>query len=194
MQLIIGLGNPGKEYENTRHNVGYLVVEAILARASQLYRLNSLKWEHSNRFEANIIELNLKDQQFLVVKPTTFINNSGQAVEKLRAFYKLNAEDLIVIHDELALMLGRVRIRIGGESAGHNGVASIIDHLGLDNFWRVRIGINSPDSIIPSATDFVLSRFSTAETDSLNKLIDQVSNYLLESLLTNTLMETSFKI
>ncbi|MBI4032361.1 aminoacyl-tRNA hydrolase [Candidatus Berkelbacteria bacterium] len=179
MKLVVGLGNPGEKYQATRHNVGWLVVDA-LGKA-----LGAGEWRHDDRFEADLVEVGQGQDKLILVKPTTFMNNSGRAVERIRAFYKLDPADIVVIHDELALPLGTLRIRLGGETAGHNGIGSLIHHLGTDQFWRVRIGIET-DHPGRSAdpTNFVLSRFPADEQTLIDQVIDQAVQHLVDSAFT----------
>lgn len=134
MKLIVGLGNPGEKYEGTRHNLGFLTVD-------EYSRKKGLgEWKLNNGFKSELIESEFK---IILAKPKTYMNNSGMAVSLLVNYFKILSEDLIVIHDDLDLHLGQIKIRFGGASAGHHGVESIIDKLGTDKFIRVRLGIGN---------------------------------------------------
>ncbi len=173
MKLIVGLGNPGGEYEDTRHNIGYMVVDKL---AREIGR-ESLKWIEDSKRQALVAKVG----EVILVKPVTFMNHSGIAVAGLANFYKIKPEEIWVIHDDIDLPLGKIRIRQGGGTAGHNGLESIIKHLGSDAFLRVRLGIgrgredikrNTNQNLSHQAViDFVLSRFTQSEAGSLKKLI-----------------------
>jgi|WetSurMetagenome_2_1015567.scaffolds.fasta_scaffold25572_5 peptidyl-tRNA hydrolase, PTH1 family len=192
MKLIIGLGNPGKEYEKTRHNIGFI----LLDRIKEAYKFPD--FEFNKKFNACISissvpllplgeggptyvgpdEGGTKDnQKIILVKPQTLMNNSGQAVKAIMDFYKLPLENLIVIHDDIDIEIGKYKISNNSGSAGHNGIQDIINKLGTQNFKRIRIGVGNADlrsKIDP--TDFVLGKFSDEE---LKTLIDEVSGNIL---------------
>jgi PTH1 family peptidyl-tRNA hydrolase len=160
--VVVGLGNPGRSYERTRHNAGYLV-------ADELARRHAGSWRKRKKAEAAPITLGLTDATLL--KPTTFMNNSGSAVSDYRP------EDLIVIHDDLDLEAGTVRVKVGGGAGGHNGLRSIIGRMGND-FVRVRIGIGRPPTGF-GVTDYVLSRMDSVVKEAIPTAADAVE-YLLE--------------
>ncbi len=130
MKLIVGLGNPGKDYEDTRHNIGFMVVDKL---AREIGR-DTLVWNQDDKRSAFVAKVG----ELVIAKPVTFMNNSGVAVKKLADFYKIDPVDVWVIHDDLDLPIGKIRIRNQGGTAGHNGVESIITHLGTDKFLRFR--------------------------------------------------------
>ena len=134
MLLIIGLGNPGKEYEKTRHNIGFVVLNKLMAD------LELDDWADNKKFRAEIAEGKIDKEKILLFKPQTFMNNSGQSVSAAAKFYKIKPADIWVIHDDLDLPLGKIKIQRDRSSAGHNGVQSIIDALSTQNFVRFRIG------------------------------------------------------
>lgn len=142
MKLFIGLGNPGKEYQNTRHNVGHMLIDKAP-----------------------------KDKSFL--KTDTYMNESGIFVQKKVHFYKINLEDLYIIHDDLDLPIGEWRLQFNRGAAGHHGVESIINNLGTHAFWRIRIGIGHPENNIP-VEDYVLKPFSSDEKKIINSLIKEI--------------------
>lgn len=172
MKLIVGLGNPGPEYEYTRHNIGFMVVDKLEKELAQGIPPAWQRDEKKNVVTAKIGEV-------LLVKPQTFMNKSGFAVRSLVDFYKLVPSDVWVIHDDLDLPLGKIKIREKGGSAGHNGVQSIIDQLKSDSFVRFRLGIGKDlpagrqELSVPhrSVISFVLSRFRRSEAGSFKHLI-----------------------
>ncbi len=138
MKLIVGLGNPGEKYAGTRHNLGFEVLEEMRKK------LNLVDFTMENKFKSEILKLVQDDgEQLILVKPQTYMNNSGLAVSLLANFYKIAPEDVVIIHDELDLPLGKIKVRLGGAGAGHHGVESIIKGLGTDQFIRVRLGIGN---------------------------------------------------
>ncbi len=133
MKLIVGLGNPGEQYIGTRHNLGFLVLDEYARKHIEP------NWENDKKAKSEII----KHKDIILARPQTYMNNSGQAVAKLVSYYKIKPEDLVVIHDELDLVLGKIKMRLGGAAAGHHGVESIINALGTDKFIRIRLGIGN---------------------------------------------------
>jgi PTH1 family peptidyl-tRNA hydrolase len=190
MKLIVGLGNPGKEYANTRHNFGWLVIDAL----SQ--KLGAGEWQADRSFESDLAEYRSQlGDRWLLAKPTTFMNNSGRAVATLARFYKVAPEDILVIHDELDLSFGTLRLRLGGSAAGHHGIESITYHLGNDSFWRLRCGITSSTDKRPLETsDFVLGQFSAEEQVALPSIIDAAATLVNSSLTSGTLKEETIVI
>ena len=169
MKLIIGLGNPGKEYEKTRHNAGFLAVDKIVS--SSEYQVLSVK----QKFNAEISQGTINNEKTILAKPQTFMNNSGQAVRAILDYYKINPEDIIVIHDDLDISLGEFKISKNKNSGGHKGIQSIIDHLGTKDFTRIRIGINVENKKTPTEK-FVLGKFSEDETREIERVIEGVVN------------------
>ena len=168
MKLIVGLGNVGKEYENTRHNMGFMLVDRYLE-----YRNITDKFKE--KFNAMYVETTINNEKVIFIKPTTYMNNSGIAVRAFVDFYKLSSEDILVISDDLDLDLGKFRLRRNGSSGGHNGLKSIISHLGTDDFKRLRIGIsNDKDDVI----NYVLSKFSKRELNEIDTMFDTLVNVL----------------
>ena len=136
MKVIAGLGNPGREYAQTKHNVGFLMVDALAAH------LGVTEWRE--KYDAFIARARIGSEAILLVKPQTYMNESGRAIAPLMNFYKLEADDLIVAHDDMDIPVGSIRIRKKGSSGGHNGIKSILAHLGDEHFARIRIGIGRP--------------------------------------------------
>jgi PTH1 family peptidyl-tRNA hydrolase len=165
MKIILGLGNPSEKYTKTRHNVGFAFV-AFLQKEWGFSAFSVHK-----KFEAEISEGNLSGEKIILAKPTTFMNTSGIAARKILDFYHLTPEDLLVIQDELDLPFGTHKIALDSSSAGHNGIKSIIEHLGTQHFTRLRIGIaTEPQSVacLRNAHNFVLDTFSQEETGALS--------------------------
>ena len=163
MKLVVGLGNPGSEYRETRHNVGFLVADELARR----WRLSDA-WRE--KFEALHVRTTVGDEAVIIAKPLTFMNLSGQAVAGLAAFYKIDPVDVLVVTDDVALPLGRLRARPEGGAGGHNGLKSIIQHLGTQAFPRVRVGVGRGDDRRDLA-DHVLGRFEAGERDTVSAAV-----------------------
>lgn len=171
--MIVGLGNPGREYRETRHNIGFMVVDEFASHHGiKLTRVQNKAITGSGLME---------EQKVILVKPQTFMNLSGRAVSALMRYYKVNREDLIVCHDDVDLPFGVIRMRPGGGSAGQKGVASIIELLGTQDFPRLRMGIGRPPGY-KDAADYVLQSFSPQEKDELknflNKAVDALDCFI----------------
>jgi peptidyl-tRNA hydrolase, PTH1 family len=162
--LIIGLGNPGSEYKNTRHNIGFDAIDII----AEHFSFPSFSDKFSSLVSSKIIGSN----KITLLKPQTYMNLSGQAVSQVIHFYKIDLEDVIVIHDDLDLQLAQVKMKIAGGSGGHNGIKSIDQHLGL-NYYRIRLGIGRPNTQ-QDVSNFVLNRFSQEESNLMNNSIDSL--------------------
>jgi len=163
MKLIVGLGNPGQEYRDTRHNVGFMVADALVER----WRVSD-QWRE--KLEALQIKTAVGDEPVIILKPLTFMNLSGQAVTALAGFYKIEPADVFIVTDDVALPLGKLRARREGGAGGHNGLKSIIQHLGTRAFPRMRVGVgrgaNGRD-----LSDHVLGRFEAAERDTVSAAV-----------------------
>ena len=169
MKLIVGLGNPGKHYAKTRHNVGFMIIDALRESLPE-YGIN--KWELSNKFNAEVCGCTINNDKIVLVKPMTFMNDSGQAVQLIMHFYKMTAEDLIVIHDDKDILLGEIKIQTDRGHAGHNGVRSIIEHIGSQNFTRVRVGIASENKKkMEDVSKFVLKKFGLLERKKVEEVV-----------------------
>lgn len=164
MFLLVGLGNPGSEYAFTRHNMGFWAVDEIVRRFS----FND--WKKSGKGLIAVGEID--GQKVIALKPQTYMNLSGEAVLAALSFYKLKPENVIVFHDELALPVGKVKVKVGGGAAGHNGLKNIDAHIG-PNYMRVRIGVDQDKSI--DAADYVLARPSKEEQDHLALVVDKIA-------------------
>ncbi len=136
MKLIVGLGNPGEKYDGTRHNLGFRAVDQFLKDTSSV---SDSVWTKNDKLKSDIVKLG----DTILAKPQTFMNNSGIAVSLLASFYKVEPEDIWIVYDELDLPVGAMKIRFGGAAAGHHGVESILEKLGTDKFWRIRLGIGT---------------------------------------------------
>jgi PTH1 family peptidyl-tRNA hydrolase len=160
MKVVVGLGNPGRQYAGTRHNVGFAVVDALAAGPG------GGPWR--GRFQAQVAELKDVGETLLLVKPETFMNLSGQSVRQVLDFYKVPATDLLVTCDDFALPLGKLRVRAKGTHGGHNGLRNIQEHLGSTEYPRLRIGVGGPKD---DAVDHVLGRFKPAERQVIDDAI-----------------------
>lgn len=165
MKLIVGLGNPTKEYENTRHNIGFMAIDA-LGEANGI-RIDTLK--HKALIGKGLIE----GQKVILAKPVTYMNLSGEAVREISDYYKIPAEDIIIIFDDTTLDVGRMRIRKKGSAGGHNGIKSIISHLGTMDFPRIKVGIGEKKEGQDLA-DYVLGKFSKEDREVLKEVLNDV--------------------
>ena len=168
MQIIAGLGNPGKKYTQNRHNIGFKILESIA-------ELNNFQpWR--KKFHSQITEGHLNSKKVMLIKPETFMNNSGNAIQEVLNFYKLNVANLAVIHDDLDLKIGKVKLKTGGSSAGHNGLKSIDQHVG-SGYIRLRVGISRPVNQAMVAK-YVLSDFSDNDNNEIEPLIIKISGQI----------------
>jgi peptidyl-tRNA hydrolase, PTH1 family len=191
MKLIVGLGNPGQKYESTRHNMGFMSVDHFL---KDFKNVQSPSWIEEIRFKSDISQIEWqpktgKAEKVVLVKPKTYMNLSGLAVSLIANYYKVQSTDIWVVHDDLDLPLGTMKIRLGGASAGHHGVESIIDALGTDKFWRFRLGTGESHSkvkiakhMIRKADEFVLSGFQGGESKKARELVKRASKALQAAL------------
>lgn len=175
MKVIIGLGNPGTKYEYTKHNIGFNTIDNL---TNELAKNHDIK--HISKFNALITEINYKGKKILLVKPLTYMNLSGEAVSRIINWYKIDIENIIVIHDDLDLPLGKIRFREKGSAGGHNGINSIIQHLNTDLFKRAKIGIDRPSE--REVVNHVLSPFSIEEKENINQSIIEVTKALIDWL------------
>jgi len=168
MRLVVGLGNPGEKYARNRHNIGFMAADEIVRRHSfSAYR---------TKFQGELAEGMIGTEKVLVLKPMTYMNESGRSVQEAVAFYKLTPEDIVVLHDELDLAPGKLRVKRGGGHAGHNGLRSIHAHVG-EGYARVRLGIGHPGHK-DQVTGHVLNDFAKADTDWLMPLLDAVAGHI----------------
>ncbi|OGH60166.1 MAG: aminoacyl-tRNA hydrolase [Candidatus Magasanikbacteria bacterium RIFCSPHIGHO2_01_FULL_33_34] len=177
MKLIVGLGNPGKKYEKTRHNVGFMVLDYLKKNLSK-YNIGS--WELSKKFNAEICGCVINNEKIILAKPMTFMNHSGQSIQLIANFYNITPENIIVAHDDKDLILGQLKIQINRGHAGHNGIKSIIEHIKSQNFHRIRVGIASTnENKMKNISKFVLNKFSLFEKRNLEKMIDTATKEIL---------------
>lgn len=179
MKLIIGLGNPSKEYENTRHNIGFMVLDNYLG---------NITWQQ--KFNALYTSISINNEKIYFIKPLTYMNLSGDSVKEFVNFFKIEIKDILVIHDDLDLPLGSYRIKVNSSSGGHNGVKSLIERLGTNNFARLKIGISKSNK--ENIKDYVLGHFSKEEIECLiknyptyNNIIDSFIKYDLQKVMNN---------
>ncbi len=189
MKLIVGLGNPGKEYENSRHNAGFMVIDETHNQ------LNATEWKIEKKFKAHIAECMVQGEKIILAKPVTFMNLSGEAVAPIATFYKIEPKDILVIFDELDVPFGQIRLRKSGGPGTHNGMKSIVEKLGSKEFPRLRFGIESRGLTAPEqqdTTSFVLSPFTKEEQAPLKQII-KTSAKAIESYLTEGIESTMNK-
>ena len=165
--IVVGLGNPGEKYAATRHNVGAMVIDALLKRGAASLR--------SHKSGCLIAETTIAEARVVLARPTTYMNDSGRPVRELARWYKVPPEQLVVVHDELDIPFEEVRIKAGGGTAGHNGLGSIASHLGTRDFLRVRVGIGRPRGT-SGATGHVLDTFSSSERKELPFVIERAAD------------------
>ncbi|WP_428910334.1 aminoacyl-tRNA hydrolase [Niallia sp. Krafla_26] len=158
MKLIVGLGNPGKQYEHTRHNIGFEVVDALAEKLD--ISLDQAKFKGIFGYRT------IEGEKVFLLKPLTYMNLSGESISALMNYYQMDVEDLVVIYDDLDLPVGKIRLRQKGSAGGHNGIKSIISHLGTSDFNRIRVGINRPSNGMP-IVDYVLGRFQQEEMEQV---------------------------
>lgn len=181
--LVVGLGNPGPDYERSRHNAGFLFVDKLAIALSQKSELSHPNFSLNSKLEAEMFELNYKGKKIYIAKPQTFMNDSGRSVSKIMNYYKLSADNLFIAYDDLDLQLGAYKMQKGKYPKSHNGLNSIINALKTGEFTHIRIGIENRDNDKFEGKDFVLSRFSEEEFEKVNNvvsnLLDEVENLLL---------------
>lgn len=168
MKLIVGLGNPGKEYENTRHNVGFDVIDRYL----KYKNIDSSK----NKFDGIYFEANINNEKIIFLKPQKYMNLSGEVVRKYVDYFKINIEDILVIHDDLDQEIGKIKLKQNSSSGGHNGIKNIEQHLNTKSYKRLKIGISNNKSI--DTKDFVLGKFSKNDKELIDKSIDVCLNII----------------
>jgi PTH1 family peptidyl-tRNA hydrolase len=174
LKCFVGLGNPGKQYEMNRHNVGFMAVDRFAA-----------KWgihNFQNKGKAVLGEGNIQGTKVLLLKPMTYMNLSGEAVRACMDFYKISVEDIMIIYDDMDTSFGQIRLRYQGSAGGHNGIKSIIQHVGTQSFNRIRIGVSRPSIPGMNIADYVLSNFPKAEAAELNQVLDQTCEAMEYSL------------
>ncbi len=191
MKLIVGLGNPGDKYESTRHNLGFVVLDHLVKNSQSV---SKGKWEKNPKLKSEVFIMDWQPKtgtadKIVFAKPQTYMNNSGMAVSLISQFYKIDPNDIWIIHDELDLPIGSMKIRMGGSGAGHHGIESIMEHLKTDKFWRFRLGIGQTKNHeemakhnFKNATDYVLENFVGKESSTVKHLIKRATDALTTAL------------
>jgi len=180
-KIIAGLGNPGKNYARTRHNIGFLVVEALASKSCLTI--------DKSRFDSEYVKARIKGKDVFLVKPLTYMNKSGFPIQKFASYYKVGMEDIIIVHDDIDLSFGKIKIVKSRGHGGHNGVRSIIDAFGKKNCVRIRVGVGHPGSV-EDVTGHVLGHFSPDEIKILDHCIDTASEaclYILQNGVTSAM-------
>lgn len=167
MKLIVGLGNPGKEYEKTRHNIGFEVIDTLADKWG--IPLNQAK--HKGLYGVGYVS----GRKVILLKPLTYMNLSGESIIAVMNYFKMDIEDLVVLYDDLDLAVGKIRLRQKGSAGGHNGIKSMISHLGTQQFNRIRIGIGRPETPMP-ITNYVLGKFQSEEWAEINEVMIKCSH------------------
>jgi peptidyl-tRNA hydrolase, PTH1 family len=186
MKIIVGLGNPGEKYKSTRHNIGWQVLDFLTEKSDS--------WKESKKSNCLYLKKIISEQEVELIKPLTFMNNSGQTVLHVQKKHNIKTEDIIIIHDDLDLLLGKIRIKTDGSAGGHNGVQSIINHLGTEKFIRLKIGVaNEKRNLIP-AEKFVLQNFNTEEKKQLEKIKEKAVEIMLELAIQQEVKEETFLV
>lgn len=181
MKLIIGLGNPGKEYEKTRHNIGFIIVDEVAKHFGVT--------KYDSKFKGYYTKINVAGESVIILKPQTFMNLSGESVREVIDFFKIDIEDILVVYDDLDLELGRIRFRAKSSSGGHNGIKSIESHLGTNNFKRLKFGIDR-DSKIP-VVKYVLGKFKKEEVEIIAEQVEVAKNACIDFISTDFLLLAS---
>ena len=180
MKLVVGLGNVGDKYCFTRHNAGFMIADSLAMKNSEAFRENS-------KLKSLITKIRINNEDTLLIKPTTYMNLSGETLRAVIDYYKIPIENTLVVYDDLSLELGKIRFRASGSDGGHNGIKSIIQHLGTNKFARLKIGIG-PQPPIPSEA-FVLQNFSNSELEALKTVINK-SDEAIEYYFANGIQKT----
>lgn len=174
--LLVGLGNPGKKYEQTRHNAGFMCIDEFVDKSEEME-----KWIEKKDLKCFFSTGQMGENRVIAIKPTTYMNLSGEAVQAAMNFYKITADKVAVIHDELDIDFGQIRLRRGGSSAGHNGIKSVTKHIGED-YNRIRIGVGPKQPARISSEDFVLRKFTAEQQEQLPNMTREVLAILNEYL------------
>jgi peptidyl-tRNA hydrolase, PTH1 family len=172
--LIVGLGNIGQQYNGTRHNIGFECIDAFVDKTAEMH-----DWIEKKDFKCHFSSGQIGETKVIAIKPTTFMNLSGEAVQAVAHFYKIGSEQILAIYDDLDVNFGQIRTRIGGGSAGHNGIKSLIQHIG-ENFGRLRVGIGPKQPEQIDSADFVLGHFNQNQKDQLKNLRQETNAILSE--------------
>lgn len=179
MKIIVGLGNPGDRYSLTKHNIGYMVVDMLAIKLGTIFK-------YENKFKAQMAQIVLNGEKVLLAKPETFMNLSGESIRSILDFYKLSNKDFLVVYDDVSMDVGAVRFRDKGSDGGHNGIKSVIQHLGTQEFDRMKIGIGPQPENMPLEA-YVLQNFSKEQIENLKEVIeyslDAISYYVDNDIL-----------
>ena len=167
MKLIVGLGNPGKEYENTRHNIAFMSVDKII---------HEKNLTEKEKFNGKYYEYNINNEKIIILKPQSYINLSGQVINKFVNYFKIDINDILIIHDDLDLPVGKVKLRMSGGSGGHNGLKDIENCLKTKNYKRIKVGISNNKNI--DTKDYVLGRFNSEDKKIIDNSINTISNII----------------
>mgnify|MGYP000890856862 FL=1 len=186
-KLVVGLGNPEKKYEKTRHNFGFLAVEQYANNN------NYDDWQEQTKFRALISENSFISTKVILVKPLTYMNLSGEAVQLIANYYKVNTPDILVVYDDLSLPFGHIRSRRGGQSGGHNGIKSLMNCLDND-FYRLKIGTKNSELSNLDQSDFVLAKFTKAEESAIKAILSEVSEMINEFVFNSSITSDTRKV
>lgn len=187
MICVVGLGNPGDKYQNTRHNFGFLALDGFVQT-----HLPEAKWSRDKKNETEIIHDNFAGQKMLLIKPQAFMNNSGGPIKSICQNEPLEPGGIWVIHDDIDLDLGMIRVRLGSSAAGHKGVQSVIDAIGTANFWRMRLGTGPIPDI--DVSRYVTMPFDSAEQEIVNEVIKKTSDLLASAIEAGGLQESTYVV
>ena len=174
MKLIIGLGNPGREYEKTRHNVGFMFLEHYISKK----KLDIYNWQ--KKFNSLYLQSEINGEKVIFLKPQTYMNLSGEAVRNFVNFFKIDVNDILVISDDLDLLVGNFKLKLNGSSGGHNGLKNIELHLSTKDYKRIKVGISNDKNM--DTKDYVLGKFTKDEIDLINPIIDKIPNIIEDYL------------
>ena len=172
MKLIVGLGNPDKEYEKTRHNVGFMVMD----RLADVLNVSI----DNKKFKGEYVKFKYHGEDVILLKPMTYMNNSGESVIQVMNYFKIDVDDLLIVYDDMDMPVGKLRLRQSGSAGGHNGIKNIIAHLNSQDFKRIRVGIDRHKYM--NVADYVLSRFSKVESEAIEQGIENATNAVLDYL------------
>ncbi len=181
MKLIIGLGNPGREYEKTRHNIGFVIVDEV----AKHFGIN----KYDSKFKGHYCKFNIAGETVIILKPQTYMNLSGESVREVMDFYKIDVEDILVVYDDLDLELGKIRFKAKSSSGGHNGIKSIENHLGTNNFKRLKFGIDR-DIKVP-VVKYVIGKFKKEEVEVITPQVEVAKNACIDFVSTDFLLLAS---
>ncbi|RYE06562.1 MAG: aminoacyl-tRNA hydrolase [Rickettsiaceae bacterium] len=168
MFLLVGLGNIGKQYLRSRHNAGFIIVDEIA-------KISNFSWSNSSKFCSQIIDETITSYRVIMIKPNTFMNLSGEAIRLISDYYKIEPQNIIVIHDDIDLMRQSIRFKFAGSAGGHNGLKSIDHYLG-NNYYRIRIGVGRPENVNYNISDFVLAALDSQEYNHLLSVASSISS------------------